>query len=150
MSENGLLSLFQNKENVLENVLQKTPFGFSLINEDYVFEFANEAWLKIVQKENHEILGKRIFDIFPETETNLLSIFENVKNTKVPFYAPEQNIKLERKGLLQDVFFNFVYQPIYTESGEFQYFASVVIEVTDLITTRNKIKNDEKFAHNLY
>lgn len=32
MSENGLLSLFQNKENVLENVLQKTPFGFSLIN----------------------------------------------------------------------------------------------------------------------
>lgn len=105
MSENGLLSLFQNKENVLENVLQKTPFGFSLINEDYVFEFANEAWLKIVQKENHEILGKRIFDIFPETETNLLSIFENVKNTKVPFYAPEQNIKLERKGLLQDVFF---------------------------------------------
>ena len=144
MSENGLLSLFQNKENVLENVLQKTPFGFSLINEDYVFEFANEAWLKIVQKENHEILGKRIFDIFPETETNLLSIFENVKNTKVPFYAPEQNIKLERKGLLQDVFFNFVYQPIYTESGEFQYFASVVIEVTDLITTRNKIKNDEE------
>lgn len=132
MSENGLLSLFQNKENVLENVLQKTPFGFSLINEDYVFEFANEAWLKIVQKGKRlmKFWGKEFFDIFPETETNLLSIFEIVKNTKVPFYAPEQNIKLERKGLLQDVF-NFVYQPIYTESGEFQYFASVVIEVTD-------------------
>ncbi|KIA89247.1 PAS domain-containing sensor histidine kinase [Kaistella jeonii] len=144
MHENGLLSLFQNKENVLENVLQKTPFGFSLINEDYVFEFANEAWLKIVQKEKHDVLGRRIFDIFPETEEYLLSIFDNVKNTKEPFYAPEQNIKLQREGLLQDVFFNFVYQPIYSETGELQYFASVVIEVTDLVTTRNKIKNDEE------
>lgn len=104
MIDNGLLSLFHKKENVLENVLQKTPFGFSLINIDYVFEFANEAWLKIVQKTTEEVLGKKIFDIFPETEEYLLSIFENVKNTREPFYAPEHSIKLKRKGLIEDVF----------------------------------------------
>ena len=144
MHENGLISLLYDKENILENVLQKTPFGFSLINEDYVFEFANEAWLKIVQKTKEEVLGKKIFDIFPETEEYLLSIFENVKNTREPFYAPEHSIKLKRKGLIEDVFFNFVYQPIYSETGELQYFATVVLEVTDLISIKNKIKEDEE------
>ncbi|MEC5157261.1 PAS domain-containing sensor histidine kinase [Chryseobacterium sp. MP_3.2] len=144
MDENGRLSLFYDKENVLGNVLQKTPFGFSLINEDFIFEFANEAWLKIVHKPEEQVLGKKIFDIFPETEEYLRSIFENVKNTREPFYAPEHNIKLERKGLIEDVFLNFVYQPIYNESGDLQYFATVVLEVTDLVTTKNKVKNDEE------
>jgi PAS domain S-box-containing protein len=144
MIDNDLLSIFNKKENVLEKVLQKTPFGFSLINVDYVFEFANEAWLKIVQKNKEEVLGKKIFDIFPETQEYLLSIFENVKNTREPFYAPEHSIKLKRKGLLEDVFFNFVYQPIYGENGDLQYFATVVIEVTDLVTAKNKINDDEE------
>ena len=132
------------KENVLENVMQKTPFGFSLVNEHYFFEFANDVWLDIVQKTREEVLGKNIFDIFPETEDQLLSIFENVKKSKQPFYAPEHSVKLRRAGVLQDVFFNFVYQPIYSESGDLQYFATVVIEVTDLVEIRNKIKNEEE------
>ena len=42
------------------------------------------------------------------------------------------------------MFFNFVYQPIYSDSGDLQYFAIVVIEVTDLVSIRNKIKNEEE------
>ncbi|WHF50831.1 PAS domain S-box protein [Chryseobacterium gotjawalense] len=132
------------KENVLENVLQKTPFGFSLVNEDYVFEFANDEWLNIVQKTRQEVLGKKMFDIFPETQDQLLSIFEKVKENRESFYSPEHSIKLKRAGIVQDVFFNFVYQPIYSECGDLQYFAMVVIEVTDLVGIRNQIKDEEE------
>ena len=131
-------------ENVLENVMQKTPFGFSLVNEHYVFEFANNVWLDIVQKTREEVLGKCMFDIFPETEDQLLSIFEDVKKNKQPFYAPEHCVKLHRDGVLQDVFFNFVYQPIYSENGDLQYFATVVIEVTDLVGIKSKIREEEE------
>ncbi len=131
-------------ENVLENVMQKTPFGFSLVNEHYVFEFANNVWLDIVQKTREEVLGKCMFDIFPETEDQLLSIFEDVKKNKQPFYAPEHCMKLHRDGVLQDVFFNFVYQPIYSENGDLQYFATVVIEVTDLVGIKSKIREEEE------
>ena len=82
------------KEHVLENVLQKTPFGFSLVNEDYIFEFANDEWLNIVQKKRADILGKKMFDVFPETKGQLLSIFDDVKINKQPFYSPEQSFKL--------------------------------------------------------
>ena len=135
---------FSLRENILENVMQKTPFGFSLVNEHYVFEFANDIWLDIVQKTREEVLGRSMFDIFPETEEQLLSIFEDVKKNKQPFYAPEHCVKLYRSGILQDVFFNFVYQPIYSENDDLQYFATVVIEITDLVGIRNKIKDEEE------
>lgn len=135
---------FSLKENLLENVMQKTPFGFSLVNENYVLEFVNQAWLDIVQKTKAEVVGKKIFDIFPETRDQLHSIFENVKKTKQPFYAPEHSVKLKRSGVLQDVFFNFVYQPVYSETGDLQYFATVVIEVTDLVEIRTKVKDEEE------
>ena len=131
-------------ENVLENVLQKTPFGFSLVDERYIFQFANNVWLDIVQKTREEVLGKSMFEIFPETEDQLLSIFEDVKKSKQPFYAPEHCVSLFRDGVLQDVFFNFVYQPIYSEDGDLQYFATVVIEVTDLVGIRSKIREEEE------
>ncbi|SFI88128.1 hypothetical protein SAMN05421638_1329 [Kaistella treverensis] len=132
------------KEHVLENVMQKTPFGFSLVNEDYIFEYANTAWLDIVQKTSEEVIGKNMFELFPETEDQLLSIFENVKRTGQPFYAPEHSVRLKRDGVLQDVYFNFVYQPIYGDSGQLQYFATVVIEVTDLVGIRSKIRDEEE------
>lgn len=144
MVENSPLFQLQNGVSILESVLHKTPFGFALFNEDYVFEFANETWLKIVQKDPEEVVGQKIFDIFPETEEYLLSILGQIKNTKEPFYASEHRIKLHREGQIEDVFFNFVYQPIYTETGIFQYFATIVLEVTDLVKIKNRIRDEEE------
>lgn len=144
MEDNFPLSLFSLRQEVFENVLQKTPFGFSLMTEDYVFEFINDAWLEIVQKSREEVVGKKIFDVFPETENQLFSVFENVKKTGEPFMAPEYNVKLKRNGLLQEVFFSFVYHPIYNDEGTFQYFATVVLEITGLVNIKNKVKEDEE------
>lgn len=132
------------KEGVLESIIEKVPFGFSLINADYVLESANDAWLKIIQKSEHEVIGKNVFDVFPEMKDLLKPILENVKETKEPFYSQEYSWKLMRQGVLENVFFNFVYHPIYNDSGRFQHFACVVIEVTDLVETKNKIKNEEE------
>ena len=132
------------KENVLENVMQKTPFGFSLVDENYVVQFANDVWLGIVQKTRADVIGKNIFNIFPETKNELRPIFENVKKTKKAFYAPEHSLKLKRGGVLQEVYFNYVYQPIYSDSGELQYFATVITEVTDLVEIRTSITDQEE------
>ncbi|HMU08146.1 MAG TPA: PAS domain S-box protein, partial [Kaistella sp.] len=89
-------------------------------------------------------VGKNLFEVFPETKEQLFPIFENIKTTGEQFYAPEYSIKMIRNGILQDVFFNFVYHPIYDEDGNFQYFATVVIEITDLIGIKSKIKEAEE------
>ena len=137
-------SNFDIKGHALENLLNHIPFGFSLMTGDYVIESVNDFWLLIVQKARKEVLGKNLFDVFPETKEQLLPIFENIKKTGEQFYAPEYSIKMIRNGVLQDVFFNFVYHPIYNEDGKFQYFATVVIEITDLIGIKHKINEEEE------
>ena len=49
------------------------------------------------------------YDLEEESITNK-PIFENIKTTGEQFYAPEYSIKMIRNGILQDLFFNFVYQ----------------------------------------
>ncbi len=144
MQENFPLSISGLKGDVLENLLNHIPFGFSVMTGDYLVESVNEFWLQIVQKTREEVVGKNLFEVFPETKEQLFPIFENIKTTGEQFYAPEYSIKMIRNGILQDVFFNFVYHPIYDEDGNFQYFATVVIEITDLIGIKNKIKEEEE------
>lgn len=144
MEDNFPHPLFSAKETILENVLEKTPFGFSLIDEDYILEFANDAWLELIQKTKEQVVGKNIFSVFPEMKIQALSTFENVKKTKQPFYAPEYSFRFMRNGIWENVFCNFVYHPIYSDAGDFQYFACVALDITDLIGIKNNIKNDEE------
>ena len=58
MQTNLPLSINSLKEGVLANVLEKTPFAFSLMSEDYVVDFANDTYLEIVGKAREEVIGK--------------------------------------------------------------------------------------------
>ena len=132
------------KASFLDHVVQKVPFGFSLINEDYIWESINESWLKIIEKNEDDVIGKNIFDIFPEIKDQLLSIFENAKETKKPFYAKEFRLEFMRHGILEKNFFSFACHPIYNDFGSFETFACVILEITDLIGIKHKIEDEEE------
>lgn len=138
-----LPSIFET-ESILQDVLQNSPFGFSLINGNYIFDFVNDAFLEIAQKSRVEVLGNKLFEVFPETEDQLGSVFENVKALKKAFKIPEYRLHLLRKGVLEELFFSFIFHPIFNNNDEFQYFAAVIIEVTELVHKKNKIKDAEK------
>ncbi len=131
-------------EGFLTNVLEKTPFGFALMNGDYVVEFANDTWLEIAHKTREEVTGKKLFDLFPETAEQLIPLCETVRKTGNPFHAPEFSIKLVRNGVLQDVYFNFIYHPVYDDNGAFQYFVTVAMEITEMVEIKTKVKEDEE------
>lgn len=132
------------KNTIFDNVLQKVPFGFSLINESNMVEFVNDAWLQLLRKKENEVIGKNIFDIFPENKDEIIPILTKIKETKQPFYAPEYRLKMMCDGILETIFLNFVYHPIDDEKGNFQYFACVALEITDLVCIKNQIKEDEE------
>ncbi|WP_027375870.1 PAS domain-containing sensor histidine kinase [Kaistella palustris] len=144
MKTDAPLPAFAVQQNVLENVLWELPFGFSLHNSDHLIEYANETWLNILGRSHAEVIGKNIFDFMPDNARDFTAILANIKRTKKPFYSPEYRLKRNRNGQTEEVFFNFVYHPIYDDAGEFKFFASVVLEVTDLISIKNKIKADEE------
>ncbi|TXF76056.1 PAS domain-containing sensor histidine kinase [Chryseobacterium sp.] len=132
------------KEGFMENVLDKAPFGFSLMSGDYVVEFANDVWLEIAHKTREEVTGKNLFDLFPEAKDQLITLCENVRESRKPFHAPEFCIKLERNGVFEEIFFNFIYHPVYNDDGEFLHFVTVAMEVTEMVGIKSKIREDEE------
>lgn len=137
-------SFFSDNADALENVLEHSPFGFSLISGNYEVIFANEVYLGLVEKSKEEVFGQSLFSIFPEPLNNLKIKLEEVKKSGEPYYAPEYQIRALRNGIMQDLFYNFIYHPIYEDGGSFQYFASVLMEITDVVGIKNKIKEDEE------
>ncbi len=144
MAANVPLAPISLKEGFLKNILEKAPFGFSLMNGDYVVEFANDIWLELAGKTRAEVTGKNLFDVFPETKDQLISLCESVRESRKPFFAPEFSIKLMRNGEMQEVFFNFVYHPVYNQCGDFQHFVTVAMEVTEMVGIKSKVKEDEE------
>ena len=132
------------KKGFFENILEKTPFGFALMNGDYVVEFANDTWLEIAHKTREEVTGNNLFDLFPETADQLIPLCENIRKTGKPFHAPEFSIKLNRNGVMQDVYFNFIYHPVYNENGDFQHYVTVAMEITEMVGIKTKIREDEE------
>ncbi|MBW8362488.1 MAG: PAS domain-containing sensor histidine kinase [Kaistella sp.] len=138
------IPLISLKDGFLENVLEKAPFGFSLMSGDYVVEFANDIWLEIAGKTREEVTGKNLFDVFPETKDQLIPLCESVRQSRKPFHAPEFSIRLKRNGVFQEVYFNFIYHPVYNTDGDFQHFVTVAMEVTEMVEIKSKVKEDEE------
>ncbi|MGZ5303970.1 MAG: PAS domain-containing sensor histidine kinase [Bacteroidia bacterium] len=144
MQTNLPLSINSLKEGVLANVLEKTPFAFSLMSEDYVVDFANDTYLEIVGKAREEVVGRNLFTLFPEVEDQLSDLLQYVKETGEPFHSPEYSIKLLRNGEMQEVFFNFIYHPIYSATGVFEHYVTFALEITDLVQAKIKLRDDEE------
>ena len=80
MQENFPLSISGLKGDVLENLLNHIPFGFSLMTGDYLVESVNDFWLQIVQKTREEEFGWKAKKMW---EANSISLFLFTKIKKI-------------------------------------------------------------------
>ena len=128
----------------LELMLRNSPFGFSLIDENGTINFVNDAWLHIMQVGRDQVVSKNVFDVFTNSEAEFRSIFDEIKVTGQPFYASEHKVLLKRNGALREAFFNLVLQPLHKEEGAFCYFGTAIVEVTDIVRTKNLLTEQEE------
>jgi PAS domain S-box-containing protein len=85
--------------------------GFTAIvkSQDYVFEYANKTFVDFAR--GQEILGRPLFDIFPEfAQSRLHAIIDKVFNDGAAF--SEQFMPFELAGAKEIGFFNVHYEPI--------------------------------------
>ena len=136
--------LLINTEDIFNNVIQNTPFGFSLLNWNDEVEFTNQAFLETVQKKHSDLVGYNFFAIFPETKLLLKPIFDQAKLSGLPFSSNEFKIELKRNDHLDYVFINFIYHPVLNKEGILKHFALVVLEITDLVAVKNKVHIEEE------
>ncbi|MBG6234324.1 PAS domain S-box-containing protein [Pedobacter sp. CAN_A7] len=138
-------------ESRLRFLLSDAPVAIAVLaGSAHVIESANkkvlEAWGKTA-----DILGKPLHIAIPELNgQEFISILDNVYANSQPYYGSEVKAILRHNGKLEDVYFNFVYQPIKDENGETNGIMVTANNVSEQVVGRKHLQqlNEELLATN--
>ena len=87
---------------------------------DHVFELANNMYRKLVG-DGRQLIGKTVADALPEVrEQGFIDLLDQVYKSGQPYISNETSVQIDRKGKgeLENVYVNFVYQPVKEPDGK--------------------------------
>ncbi|MFN0274788.1 MAG: PAS domain S-box protein [Chitinophagales bacterium] len=126
-------------------MLMQSPFAFLILKgKDMVVHLANESMKEVLGK-GADIEGKPLLEVIPEIKGQAFpDLLDNVYNTGIPFAANEMLAQLTRNGKLEDVYFNYVYQPYFEADNTILGVTVIAYDVTATVLSNNKIKESEE------
>jgi signal transduction histidine kinase/DNA-binding response OmpR family regulator len=121
---------------------QAPSFIMILGGPNHVVEFTNAAYGQLT---NHrEVVGMQVRDAFPEAvEQGYLQLLDTVYRTKEPYIGREARVLLQRRpgGDPDEVFVDFVYQPLEDETGRVTGIFVQGHEVTDQRRAKDALRH---------
>jgi two-component system, chemotaxis family, CheB/CheR fusion protein len=127
-------------------LLMQSPFAFAIMQgEDLIITLANNSIIEMWGK-GKQIEGRPLFEVLPELKDSIFpTLINNVYKTGVLHQEYETPVSLLRNGKIENVYFNFVYQPYYESNATISGVVVIAEEVTIHLKTKNeliKAKND--------
>lgn len=126
----------------LFNLFMQAPVLIGVIRaEDKVYEFANPLVSEAIG--GREVTNKALTEVLPELEAHaVIHLLDYVIETGRSYTGNEVLIKLrnQESGILEDRYFNFVYQPLLNDSGQTESVVSFAHEVTEQVQSRKQIE----------
>lgn len=133
-----------NFEKNLPKYFANLPIGICIATgEDLIFQFANDKYLQIIDKDSR-IIGQKISDIITDIDTQM--IYESlidVYRTGVPYVANEVAVVLNRYNTFQNAFFDVVCEPLREDDGKIIGIVVVCTEVTEITSSRKIMEDSE-------
>jgi PAS domain S-box-containing protein len=116
-------------------------FGHSLR-----WDFVNSEFVRVAGRNRPEdFVGKTIRESLPELQgQGFFELLENVYRTGDPYVGKEVKAALNKNGHMQDVYFNFVYQPLRSDGGQVQGVLVHGIDVTYEVLARKEINRRDR------
>lgn len=136
-------------EELFRKMIQDAPVAIGILRgENFIIEQANADLLKLWGK-TEAVIGLELIDGLPELKGQPFSdLLTQVYQTGVPHYGYETVARIERDGVLQDYYFNFVYDPIRDQHNEVTGIMVVANEITSLVHSRMEMaKSEERFRN---
>jgi PAS domain-containing protein len=95
------------------NTVRQAPVGITILRgPEYVVEMANEAYLKIIDKNEESFVGRPLYVSLPEVKESVSALLDNVLKTGIPFHGIEVPVPLNRFGKIETSYFDFLYHPL--------------------------------------
>ncbi len=138
-------------ESRLRFLLSDAPVAIAVFHSrELIIESANKKVLEVWGKPEN-IIGLPLHIAVPElVGQDFLQILDDVYTSGKAFYGYEVKAMLEHNGKMEEVYCNFVYQPLKDESGAVGSIMLTASVVSEQVISRNKIQslNEELVAIN--
>ncbi|MFV8337874.1 ATP-binding protein [Flavobacterium sp. LB3P21] len=121
-------------------MLLKSPFGFAILKgKNMVITLANDSVKEMWGKGNH-LEGKTLLEVLPEIkDSEFPDLLDKVYTSGTPFCGDEVLCPVFRNGKLEDVYFNFVYQPYLEADETISGITIIAYEVTAAVIVKNAL-----------
>ncbi len=134
----------------LQRVFMQAPAVIQVSRgQNHVIEAANPLYVQVVGK--RELIGKPTRKAFPELEgQGFFELLDQVYATGKPFVGQEMPVMMDCNDVevLEESFWNFVYQPLVDGDGKVYGIMTHAVEVTEQVRARQEIeKKAEELAH---
>ncbi len=129
-------------EKQLRNTILKAPVAICILDgPNYVVELANDKMYEIWGVDAVDVLNKPVFEGLPEAKNQgLEEKLYNVFTTGITFSAENVPVNLPRKGTIETVYIDFVYQAHATVDGQVTSIMAIATDVTPQVKMRQKIE----------
>jgi signal transduction histidine kinase/DNA-binding NarL/FixJ family response regulator len=140
-------------EKRIRAMFQQAPSFISILRgPEHVFEFANDAYMRLIG-ERRDIIGKPIREALPEiTGQGYFELLDEVFLSGKPFTGLENSVQLQRSphGPLLNIVLDFIYQPITDSSGQVTGIFVEGFEVTERVKAQGALRESEERYRTLF
>lgn len=141
----GNRSEIERQRDRLRRFLMQAPAGICVLDgPDFRLELVNPSFQLLFPE--RKLLGKTVLEGFPELkEQQIWNILQEVFQTGKTFQGNEWLIPLANTdGILEDRYFNFIYQARFDAEGKTDGLLVFVYEVTDMVQIRLEVEENER------
>lgn len=133
----------------LQELLQQAPAAIALLNgPEHRWVYVNEEYVRVTGRSSAaDFLGKTLVESLPELQTQeYADLLDHVYRTGEPYIGREAKATLNRSasGQPDEVYFDFVYQPVRNAEGLVEGVLVHAVEVTDRVVARKTIEKSEQ------
>jgi len=121
-------------------LIKQAPVGICVVRaDDFRVLEVNDNYLRLVGKSKIELENRIIWEAVTEAAESYSPIMNQVIETGIPFVATEHKLVLIRFGEPEEIFVDFVYEPVEDSEGKVIAVMVVAIEVTEKVKSRQAI-----------
>jgi PAS domain S-box-containing protein len=143
----GIEALKMQRAQLLSTFMQ-APVAIAIFTgADYVVELINPPMCELYGKTMDELMGKPIFEVLTDAKgKGFEELLDNVRLTGVSFRGDSMPLPIMRNHILEDVYFDFVYEPFKDEHGNITGVIAVATEITARVKANIKVHEAEERA----
>jgi PAS domain S-box-containing protein len=139
------IEALKNQRKHLYSIFMQAPVGIGIFQgPDYIVDLINPPLEIIYGKTFGAIKGMPVFDAMPSARGHgFEELLDNVRLTGVPFYGNGLAVPLERNGIVETVYVDFVYEPFRDDEGAITGVIVVATDISDKIENKLRLEESE-------